>query len=205
MTAFPGSPQVQHGSLIAIDQSTKKTTTIQFQYNPDTLTRKLAAQAAGDNADKGEIFRLKGPPEETITLDIEIDATDKLEAGDSLTKAEGISPMLAALELLLYPQSRTIIQNDDLARKGMIEVLPTEAPLTIFNWGQKRSLPVRITTFSIVEEAFDPALNPVRAKISLELRVLNYMDLGLNTKGGQAYLTYHKGKEQLSKKNTFGR
>ena len=205
MTAFPGSPQIRHGSLIAIDQSTKQTTTIVFQYNPDTLTRKLAVQAAGDNADKGEIFRLKGPPDETITLDIEIDATDKLEAGDSLTKQEGIAPMLAVLELLLYPKSKTVLQNDDLARKGMIEVLPTEAPLTLFNWGQKRNLPVRITTFSIVEEAFDPDLNPVRAKISLELRVLNYMDLGLDTEGGQAYMTYHKNKEQLSKKNTFGR
>lgn len=206
MTTFPGSPKVNRGSIIANYKSPQPhQTTIQFQYNPDTLTRKLTAQAAGDNADKGEVFRLKGPPEETITVDIEIDGTDGLEVADQTTKQYGIAPTLAALELLIFPDFKTVKENDRLAHQGVIEVVPTEAPLTLFTWGQKRTLPVRITSFSIVEEAFDTNLNPIRAKISLELRVLNYMDLGFDSEGGQHYQTYHQYKEFLVQERLKGR
>ena len=204
MTTFPGSPKVSRGSIIAIDQSSQQQTVIEFQYNPDMLTRKLTAQAAGDNADKGEIFRLKGPPEETITLDIEIDGADALEVVDGITVQYGIAPVIAALELLIFPDSKIVQENDRLAAQGVIEVIPTEGPLTLFAWGEKRSLPVRLTSFSIVEEAFDANLNPIRAKISLELRVLNYMDLGLRTNGGRRYMTYHKNKEILAQKKLKG-
>lgn len=204
MTTFPGSPKVNRGSIVTINQSTRQQTVIEFQYNPDTLTRKLTAQSAGDNADKGEVFRLKGPPEEVITLDIEIDGTDGLEVANQTTVQNGIAPTLAALELLLFPDSKQVQENDRLARKGVIEIVPTESPLTFFMWGQKRSLPVRLTSFSVVEEAFDTNLNPVRAKISLELRVLNYNDLGLKTNGGRRYMTYHKNKEMLAQKKLKG-
>ena len=204
MTTFPGSPKVNRGSIVTINQSTRQQTVIEFQYNPDTLTRRLTAQSAGDNADKGEVFRLKGPPEEVITLDIEIDGTDGLEVANQTTVQNGIAPVLAALELLLFPDSKQVQENDRLARKGVIEVVPTESPLTLFTWGQKRSLPVRLTNFSVVEEAFDANLNPIRAKLSLELRVLNYNDLGLKTNGGRRYMTYHKNKEMLAKKRLKG-
>jgi len=205
MTTFTKiSPKLQHGSIIAIDQITKQQTEIQFQYNPETLTRRLTAQTASGNYDKSEAFRLKAPPEETISLEIEIDATDKLEKADSDTVQNGIYPKLAALELLLYPQSEVVIANENLARRGIIEVVPPEAPLTLFVWGTKRKLPVRLTSFSITEEAFDPNLNPILAKVSLELTVLNYVDLGLSSDGGQMFMAHQKQKEQMAKKNTPG-
>lgn len=204
MTTFPPiSPKLQHGSIIAIDQVSKQQAEIKFQYNPETLTRRLTAQTASGNYDKSEAFRLKGPPEETISLEIEIDATDKLEKADNDTVQNGIYPKLAALELLLYPQSKVVIANETLAKQGIIEIVPPEAPLTLFVWG-KRKLPVRLTSFSITEEAFDPNLNPILAKVSLELTVLNYLDLGLPSDGGQIFLAYHKQKEQMAKKNTPG-
>lgn len=205
MTTFPPiSPKLQHGSIIAIDQITKQQTEIQFQYNPETLTRRLTAQTASGNYDKSEAFRLKGPPEETISLEIEIDATDKLEVADNDTVQNGIYPKLAALEMLLYPQSRVVIANEVLARLGIIETVPTQAPLTLFVWGTNRTLPVRLTSFSITEEAFDPNLNPILAKVSLDLTVLNYLDLGLLSEGGQIFLAHQKQKEQMAKKNTPG-
>jgi hypothetical protein len=205
MTSFPPiSPKLQHGSIIAIDQITKQQTEIQFQYNPETLTRRLTAQTASGNYDRSEAFRLKAPPEETISLEIEIDATDKLEKADSDTVQNGIYPKLAVLELLLYPQSEVVIANENLARHGIIEIVPPEAPLTLFVWGTKRKLPVRLTSFSITEEAFDPNLNPILAKVSLELTVLNYVDLGLSSDGGQVFMTHQKQKEQMAKKNTPG-
>ncbi|GAC1633729.1 MAG: hypothetical protein NVS4B7_20680 [Ktedonobacteraceae bacterium] len=205
MTSFPPiSPKLQHGSIIAIDQATKQQTEIAFQYNPDTLTRRLTAQTASGNYDRSEAFRLKGPPEETLSLEIEIDATNQLATGDSTTLENGIHSRLAALELLLYPQSAVVISNEALAKQGIIEVVPMVAPLTLFVWGKNRTLPVRLTSFSITEEAFDPKLNPIRAKVSLDLTVLSYMDLGLPSDGGQIFLTHHKLKEQLAKKSTPG-
>ena len=61
MTTFPpNSPRLQHGSIIAIDQVSKQQTEIKFQYNPDTMTRRLTAQTASGNYDRSEAFRLKG-------------------------------------------------------------------------------------------------------------------------------------------------
>jgi len=201
MTTFPPiSPKLQKGSIIAIDQATKQRTEIQFQYNPDTLTRRLTAQTASGNYDRNEAFRIKAPPEETFSLEIEIDATDQLEAGDSDTVSKGIHPKLALLELLLYPKSQVIIANETLANNGIIEIVPAEAPLTLFSWGPNRIVPVRLTSFSITEEAFDPNLNPIRAKISLDLMVLNYMDLGLPSEGGRTFMAHQQKKEIMAKK-----
>lgn len=203
-TSFPPiSPKLQKGSIIAIDMVRQKQVKIEFQYNPDTLTRRLTAQTASGNYDRSEAFRLKGPPEETISLEIEIDATDELESGDSKTTKEGIYPRLAALELLLYPTSKSVIDNNKLAQQGWIEVIPPEAPLTLFTWGTDRTLPVRLTSFSITEEAFDPKLNPIRAKVSLDMMVLNYHDLGYDTYGGKVFLKYHQQREKMAGNNTL--
>ena len=81
---------------------------------------------------------------------------------------------------------------------GTLEIAPMEAPLTLFVWSKTRIVPVRLTEFSITEEAFDPALNPIRAKVSLGMRVLSVNDLGFDHKGGNLYLAYHQQKEQLA-------
>lgn len=201
MPTFPPiAPHLQKGSIIAIDQVTKQRTEIQFQYNPDTLTRRLTAQTASGSYDRSEAFRIKAPPEETFSLEIEIDATDQLDAGDGNAQNWGIHPRLAVLELLLYPQSQLMIANETLANQGIIEIVPPEAPLTLFSWGPNRVVPVRLTSFSITEEAFDPNLNPIRARVSLELTVLNYIDLGLPSEGGQTFMAHQKQKEMLAKK-----
>ena len=62
-----------------------------------------------------------------------------------------------------------------------------ETPLTLFVWSKNRIVPVRITDFSITEEAFDTVLNPIRAKISLGMRVLSVDDLGFQHKGGALF------------------
>jgi hypothetical protein len=201
MPSYPQiSPKLQKGSIIAIDQTTKQRTEIPFQYNPDTLTRRLTAQTASGNFDRSEAFRIKAPPEETFSLEIEIDATDDLETGDSDAESLGIHPKLAVLELLLYPKSQLVITNEQLANSGVIEIVPPEVPLTLFSWGPNRVVPVRLTGFSITEEAFDTNLNPIRAKVSLDLMVLNYVDLGMSSEGGKTYMAHQKQKEMWAKK-----
>src|SRR6266536_1935600 len=135
MTTFPGSPRVQKGAIVGVDPFNPLASIVVFQYNPDLVTRTITAQTSGGSADRGEALRLKGPPEEKITLDIEIDATDQLELGKAPATAMGIYPALASLELLLYPKSALAIANEVLANIGVIEIIPPEMPLTLFIWG----------------------------------------------------------------------
>jgi len=211
MTAFPGSPRLLKGGIVLIDDTTGTVQRIiTLQYNPDTVTRTLQVQGIGqESGDRLEALRLKGPAQETIKLDAEIDATDQLEQPDQfpLTVQLGIYPTLAALETIIYPQSSLLVSNNALASLGTLEVLPMEAPLSLFVWSKQRVIPVRLTEFTITEEAFDPALNPIRAKISLGMRVLSVFDVGFDTKGGNLYLLYQKQKEALSSQlpsSTFG-
>ena len=204
MNSYPNAPRLQKGALVGLGSATALPNVIVFQYNPETLTRSLSVQGAGADADSAEALRLKGPPLETIRLDVELDATDSLEEGKASAVGLGIHPALAALELLLYPPSPQVIANASMQRLGMIEVVPPEAPLTLFVWGGKRVLPVRIASFSVTEEAFDPDLNPIRARISLELRVLSYHDLGLASVGGALSIAHQVAKEALAAARTVG-
>ena len=176
-----------------------------LQYNPDTLTRTLQIKGVGpESGDRLEALRLKGPPVETFKLEIELDATAQLEAGDSQTAQNGLHPILAALEVLVYPSSATLQSNDSAASSGSLEIIAAEAPLTVFVFGPKRIAPVRFTEFSITEEAFDTNLNPLRAKVNLTMRVLSVDDAGFEGKSGGLFMTYLQNKEQLAQRNKTG-
>lgn len=199
MTSFPNSPRLIKGGLVLVDVETSAIQRIiTLQYNPDTLTRTLQPQGVGETGDRSEALRLKGPPIETIKLDAEIDATDQLESADSTATDTGIHPHLAALETIIYPSSSQLLSNNSLAQSGTLEIAPMQAPLTLFIWSRNRIIPVRITDFSITEEAFDASLNPIRAKISLGMRVLSVSDLGFSHRGGSLYMSYQKNKERLA-------
>jgi hypothetical protein len=201
MTTFPNSPRLLKGGIVLIDPQTSAVLrVIALQYNPDTLSRTLQVQAAGESGDRLEALRLKGPPNETIKLDAEIDATDQLEFPEQnrTTTQFGIFPQLAALETIVYPTSAQLQANNSLSQAGTLEIAPAESPLTLFVWSKTRTLPVRITEFSITEEAFDPTLNPIRAKVSLGMRVLSVNDLGFAHKGGNLFMTYLRNKERLA-------
>jgi hypothetical protein len=198
MTSFPGSPRLIKGAIVGIDIFNPLASVILFQYNPDTLTRTLQAKMSGEGGDRSEALRLEGAPEETITLDIEIDATDQLEKAEGTAVSMGIYPQLSALEMLIYPKSAVVIANTALLATGTIETIQPMAPLTLFVWGPKRVLPVRLTNFSIAEEAYDVNLNPIRAKVSLGLRVLSYNDLPLTHPGYYLFLAHQVVKETMA-------
>jgi hypothetical protein len=204
MTTFPGSPRLLSGALVGFDPFNPLASVIAFQYNPDTLTRTLQAQTVGgENADRSEVLRLKGAPVETIRLEVEFDATDGLERGDPIATAMGVHPQLAALEMLIYPKSAVVIANTVLLALGTIEIVPPVAPFTLFVWGQRRVLPVRLTDFSIAEEAYDVDLNPIRAKVTLGLRVLSYNDLPLDHPGYGIFLAHQVVKETMATIGSF--
>jgi len=210
MTNFPRSPRILKGGLVLIDPDTSAVQRIiVLQYNPDSISRTLQVQSVGgDNKDRALALRLTGPPIETIKLDAEIDVTDQLEHPDegqnSVAVELGLHPQLAALETVIYPSSQQVLNANRLAQAGTLEIAPMEAPLTLFVWSRNRILPVKVTDFSVTEEAFDINLNPIRAKVSLGMRVLNVNDLGFAHKGGTLFMAYFQQKEQLAQKIASG-
>lgn len=200
MSMIPIAPRVSKGALVTLDSSGNPSTVISFQYNPETLTRTLKAQSVG--GEHGQAMHLFGPPTETIAFDAELDATDQLAEGKQVALEYGIHPTLAALELLLYPDSHQVIQDEVLAQRGFIGMLPPESPLTLLVWGQARVVPVRLDGFTITEEQFDVRLNPIRAKVQMSLRVLTYLDLGLDSQGGARFMAHQLVKESLAKSYT---
>ena len=199
MTTFPGSPRVLKGALVSIDPLATVPNVIIFQYNPDTLTRTLKPRTAGAGAARAEAQMLTGPPEETIKVEVEIDATDQLAQNQGVAAALGIYPQISALEMLNYPASAQTVANTVLLAAGVIEITPPSAPLTLFIWGPQRILPVLVTDCAITEDAHDQSLNPLRAKVGLELRVLSTNDLSITNPGYYVFLAHQIVKETMSK------
>lgn len=206
MTTFPNAPRLMKGGLVVIDpESGAIQRVIALQYNPDTLTRTLQPKsAAGDAGDRSDALRLKGPAVETLKIEAEIDAADLMERGDSTVGEVGIHPQLAAIETLVSPSSEQLNTLNRLGRSGTLEIAPMVSPLTLFVWSRHRVTPVRVTDLSITEEAFDPNLNPLRAKVSLGMRVLTVDDLGFDTKAGNVFMAYLRNKESLASRYQSG-
>ena len=204
MSSFPGSPRLLKGGIALLDPDTGAVQQIlPLQYNPDTLTRSFKIKGVGaDSGDHIEALRLTGPPTETIKVEAEIDATDQLEVADTQAIQIGLHATLAALEMMVCPSSAHLSANNNAASAGTLEIVPAQTLLTVFIFGPRRIVPVRITEFSITEEAFDPALNPIRAKVSLGMTVLTVDDLGFEKKAAHcSWLTCRPRSNWLHKAN----
>jgi hypothetical protein len=197
------SPRLVKGGLVTMDPDTSAIrSVIALQYNPDSLSRTLQIQAlpGGQDGVRVDVLRLRGPAVETIKIEAELDAADQLEFPNQFPLAVqlGLQPQLSQLEMLVNPTVETLRADDALANSGALEIIPLEQPLTLFVWSKSRVVPVRLTDFSITEEAFDPNLNPIRAKVSLGMRVLNVDDLGFSHPGGRLFMTYLGNKQQMA-------
>jgi len=199
------SPRLIKGGLVVMAPGGGAVrNTIALQYNPDSLTRSYQVQGVGGDGggERAQPFRLKGPAVESIKLEAEIDATDQLERPDTNANAVayGVGPQIALLEALVNPSVAELLDVAAQTANGTLEILPPEAPLVLFIWSKSRVVPVRVTDFSVTEEAFDPALNPIRAKVSLGLRVMSTDDLGFSHRGGTIFISYLRAREALATK-----
>jgi hypothetical protein len=197
---FPRSPKILKGALVAYQIPELLPTIIVFQYNPEQLTRSLRARTASGGG-KGDAQRTDGPPEESISLSVEIDAADQLEAKEGTTAAVGLHPALAALEGLMYPAFPVVVANQVLAGLGSGIILSEPAPLALFIWGASRILPVRVNSVSITEQAFDTNLNPIQAKVELSLQVLTYREMEMSNPGYWVYMASFAQKEIMAAMN----
>jgi hypothetical protein len=198
MSSLSNTPRLIMGAIIGVELFNPIASVVIFQYNPETVTRTVQPQGAGDNASKAEAMRLTGAPIETIKMDVEIDATDQLEVGDANAAAIGIYPQLSALEMLVYPKSALVIANTALMAIGTLEILPPIGPFTVLVWGWKRVVPVRLNEFTITEEMHDADLNLIHAKVGLGLRVLSYNDLSITNPGYYLFLAHQAAKEVMA-------
>ncbi len=206
-TTSPISPRLVKGGIVTLDPDTSVVqSVIALQYNPDSLSRTLQIQSlpGGTDGVRVDALRLRGPAIETIKIEAELDATDQLEFPNQFPLAVKycLHPQLAQLEMLVNPTVETLLSDDALANAGTLEIIPLEQPLTLFVWSSSRVIPVRLTEFSITEEAFVQNLNPIRAKVSLGMRVLNVAALGFEHPGGRLFMSYLTSKELLAKMAT---
>lgn len=193
-----------------------------FQYNPETLSRSLTpwpgpakeSQAPSANAGRNEPFS----PAESISLTLVLDAADALETPDKhpVAAIAGVADRLAALEKLAYPveeSKKKGLQVDVSVSVGgasasasagaAVSVTTLKTPVTLFVWGPGRIVPVKVTTFNVTEKLFNPLLYPVRAEVSLGLRVLTAHELdenganGVAAKIAKAAITYTRAQQEL--------
>jgi len=202
---FPRSAKVLKGGLVAYQLPELLPTIIVFQYNPDEVSRSIQSRGA-QGGGRGDANRVNGPPEETLSLTVEIDAADQLERpGENAVAVEnGLHPIIAALEGLTYPPYPVVIANEALALAGSAFILGEQAPLALLVWGPRRVLPVQVQSLSIREQAFDQKLNPIRASAELSLKVLTYRDLDVANPGYWVYLAAFTQKETMAGINTLG-
>jgi hypothetical protein len=194
---MPTGPRTRRGALVGLDPANPAASVIPFQYNPAQLRRSLVPHTPREGLNPSEVLRITGPPRESIALEIELDAADGPATSPS-PAGPGVHPQLAALEVLLYPKVATVLRNAVLSALGVVEVLAPQAPLTVLVWGTRRVVPVRLTSFSVQEDAYDADLNPVRATVSLGLDVLTYQDLAPTNLGYGLFLAHQIAKEAMA-------
>ncbi|GAA2363914.1 hypothetical protein GCM10009854_49560 [Saccharopolyspora halophila] len=205
MTRYANIPKPIRSGLVVVDpERGTPQRVIVLQFNPDSLERSVSPQSAGGEGDSGgggsgtgdknEALRLNGPAQESWKFTAELDATDQLD----VPAPNGIHPQLATLEMLVQPSTAKLRENTRRAKNGAIEISPIEMPLTLFTWGSKRVVPVRLSEFSINESAFDVNLNPIRASLSLGVKLLTVSDLPAGHRGAELYMAHLAQKERMA-------
>jgi hypothetical protein len=190
------TPRTLRGAIVAVDRSSPLSRIVVFQYNPDEVSRTIQPREGGGSGNESR--RAWGAPSESISMTVELDATDQLEAGDPLAAASGILPALSVLEMLLHPASSQIIANTVLLAVGTIEILPPKPPTAILVWGPSRVVPVKLTQLQITEQAYNPGLVPIRASVEVGADVLTYEDLPLTDLGFGLSVAHLVAKEVLA-------
>jgi hypothetical protein len=147
-----------------------------FQFNPERITRTPALArppVPRDGSGTGDASQQPDQPSESLSFTLRVDATDQLASANPIAAASGILPTLSALELLMVP--RSTLPVDLFGPSGgprPHQHPPEKLPAVLFVFGPSRVLPVSVTGLSVVETQHDVLLNPVRADVTVSLRVL---------------------------------
>jgi hypothetical protein len=198
-SGFSNQPKILRGAFVEFGISIPPLIVV-FQFNPLTISRTRSARAdrpatplnmqgvkildfakqALETTFKGDFRagqKITVNPE-TLSFDIRLDATDKLNEGDGLTEQFGIAPQLSTLELMMLPKSQGLLGAVVSSLLGVKKANfaffddAQNPPVILLVWGRKKVLPVNITNMSIKEEEFSTDLNPIRATVTVSLEVI---------------------------------
>jgi hypothetical protein len=174
-------------------------TVVMFQYNPVDVTRTFRSESEPGAGGGGAALNAANPALEDYTIKLELDATDGLERGGPLTTAFGISPRLAALEMLMQPIGSSLLGGlaGGLLGGGGATVPAGKLPLVLFIWGPTRITPVRLKSLTIHETSFDELLNPIHATADLGFTVLRTVDLAKDDTIARAAATFYQGAREV--------
>ena len=184
-------------------------TIVPFQYNPTEDTRVFRSEGEGGGSSSsssgtsGSALTAPRPAPEDYTVKLELDATDGLEKEGPLTTAFGISPRIAAIEMLMQPVGSSLLGDlagaltGGLLGGGGAAIPAGKLPLVLFIWGPTRLTPVRLKSLTIHETAFDELLNPIHASADLGFTVLRPTDLGPDDTIAKAAATFYQGSREV--------
>jgi Contractile injection system tube protein len=188
MSDFILRPKVQRGAFIEYGLSLPPLW-FSFQFNPGSLTRSRTASWQAGGADGSGNGCREGSEaqqracisqvqvsEESISLNLTLDASDAIADGTGLGAEFGIAPQLSVLELMIYPKTDELFGfpiGNLVGGASLFGAAQAKAiPILMFIWGKARTFPVVMTSLSITEEEHFPDLSPKRATAAVQLKVL---------------------------------
>jgi hypothetical protein len=159
-----------------------------FDFNPQSLTRTRSITLRSGSAPGtrgGYDFAL--PTEtarvaqgvtvlpESFTIEILLDATDRMNDGDPIATQFGIEPELDTLRTMVEPKAQGPGGLQSLASLGLggqrAFQRSESASVLLLVWGS-HILPVFLTSIRVTEEAHLPSLVPYRARAGLTMQVI---------------------------------
>ena len=201
MGSFPGSPRTLRGAIVAVDPRSPLSRIVLFGYNPDEVSRSLKPRGAGagQQVGPGDAHRIWGAPVETISMTVDVDATDQLEArrprrGDLRDRPAAVRARDAALpeQLAGHREHRAAARRHD--RDPAAGGTADGARL-----GSRPGRPgAHRRAWTITEQAFAPSLVPIRASVAISATVLTYDDLPVTDPGYALFLVHQVLKETLA-------
>lgn len=189
MSRFPGTPKSMRGAIFSLKPPNIIPTLVVFQYNPHEVRRSITAAGGQSNARGGAGWAHQEEPDEKVSFSADLNAAD--QPPGSIGLPVGLHPQLAALENLIYSPPLPGLSLAGAGLGGTVDILSGTTQLTLLIWGPARVAPVELTSLVVTEQDFDEWLNPIRATIQFELKVLAARDLAAGHPAAEIQKTYH--------------
>jgi len=159
-----------------------------FEFNPQTLgrNRSITVTTGSTPATRGG-YDFTLPTEtprvaqgvsvepENFSVDILLDATDRMEKGDPIAGTFGVEPELDTLRTMVEPKSQgpggfQMLSSLGLGGARAFQRSET-ASVLLFVWGT-HALPVFLKGIDVTETSHLPSLIPYRASVKLSMQVI---------------------------------
>lgn len=156
-----------------------------FGFNPQQISRARTVSISTGDArggydflsplDTARVAQGVTLQAETLSIDILLDCTDRLNSGDATAQRFGVQPQIDTLRAMVEPKSQGPGGVKTLASLGLPGARAFErdevASVLIFAWGMQL-LPVFLTGVTQREALHLPNLLPYRAEIGLTMQVI---------------------------------